>query len=145
VTVQSIKGFLLSRQWRDFADGIEISFWASTSRGPLRIKVPAQQAVCFIDRDQPFDLNAAVQRKEVELKSTAGEPVDALYFKAQRNLKDAASHSENLLHESDIKPADRYLMERFVSAGFEATGTIVEQALFNCAPLWRAPYCSDGR
>ena len=128
MTVGSIKGFLLSRQWRDFADGIEISFWASTSRGPLRIKVPAQQAVCFIDRDQPFNEHTEVQRKEVKLTSTQGKPVDALYFKAQRNLKDAAGVAENLLHESDIKPADRYLMERFITAGFEAAGTVTERS-----------------
>ena len=112
---QSIKGFLLSRQWRDFSSGIESSFWASTEQGPLRLQVPAQQAVCFIDRNQAFQLPAGAKRKQVKLSSTAGEVVDALYFNAQRHLKEASGELQAVLHEADIKPPDRYLMERFVT------------------------------
>jgi len=121
---------LLSRQWRGFSSGVENSFWASTERGALRLRVPAQQVVCFIDRDKPFNLPAGAERKSVKLRSTAGESVDALYFNAQRDLKDAGIDSGAVLHEADIKPADRYLMERFITAGFEARGVIEQRAGF---------------
>ncbi len=125
---ETVRGFLLSRQWRDFAAGIELSFWACSERGPLRITVPQQSAVCFIDRDQAIELPAGARRTSVNLKSTRGNPVDALYFKAQKDLGllHRTEETTELLHESDVKPADRYLMERFVCAGFVAQGTVVE-------------------
>ena len=118
----------MSRQWRDFSAGIEVSFWAWTENGPLRLTVPAQNAVCFVDRDQSLALPAGVQRKPVNLQSTLGTTVDALYFKAQRDLTELQRHPEvgSLLHEADLKPANRYLMERFVNAGFTASGVIVQ-------------------
>ena len=128
MTEETVEGFMLSRQWRDFSAGVEISFWAQTEKGPLRLTVPGQSAVCFVDRNQVLGLPASVLRKEVALKSTAGEPVDALYFKAQRDLT-ALHRSDDfgaVLHEADVKPADRYLMERFITAGFTATGTVIE-------------------
>jgi len=128
LTEELVKGFLLSRQWRDFPAGIEISFWAQSERGPLRLTVPEQDAVCFINRSESPGLPATVKRREVKLKSTEGEMVDALYFKAQRELTALHRSTEfaAVLHESDIKPADRFLMERFVSAGFVAQGTVIE-------------------
>ena len=78
MTEETVEGFMLSRQWRDFSAGVEISFWAQTEKGPLRLTVPGQSAVCFVDRNQVLGLPASVLRKEVALKSTAGEPVDAL-------------------------------------------------------------------
>ena len=133
MTEETVKGFILSRQWRDFSAGIEISFWAKTEKGPLRLTVPGQSAVCFVDRSQALGLPANAQRKEVALKSTAGEPVDALYFKAQRDLT-MLHRSDDfgaVLHEADLKPADRYLMERFINAGFIAQGTIIQLSLIH--------------
>jgi len=131
VTEETIKGFILSRQWRDFSSGVEISFWAQTENGPLRLTVPGQSAVCFVDRKQAVGLPATALRKEVALKSTAGELVDALYFKAQRDLTALYRSADfaAVLHEADLKPADRYLMERFVNAGFIAQGTIIRSHL----------------
>jgi len=80
------------------------------------LTVPGQSAVCFIDRSQVLDLPANAQRKEVALESTAGESVDAL-----------AADSGAVLHEADLKPADRYLMERFINAGFIAQGTVIQR------------------
>ncbi len=128
MTEETLRGFLLSRQWRDFSDGVELSFWARSERGPLRLTVPQQSAVCFIDQSQPLGLPASAQRKQLDLKSTAGNPVDALYFKAQKDLASLNRSGEfgQVLHESDIKPADRYLMERFINAGFIAQGNVVQ-------------------
>ena len=120
---------MLSRQWRDFSEGIELSFWAQTEKGPLRLTVPGQSAVCFIDRNQVLGLPAKVLRKEVELKSTTGELVDALYFNSQRDLTmlQRAADSVGVLHEADLKPADRFLMERFINAGFIAQGKVIQR------------------
>ncbi len=130
MTVQTVKGFLLSRQWRDYSAGIEISLWAHSESGPLHLVVPGQRAVCFTDRDQAIELPANAERKSVKLVSTEGVPVDALYLQAQRDLAELNHRSDVVLHESDIKPADRYLMERFIHAGFSATGVVEQHSGF---------------
>ena len=123
----SVDGFLLSRQWRDLADGVELSFWLATDIGPVRLCVPAQQPVCFVDHSQVIQ-SASVQRKPLSLSALGGEPVDGLYFHSQRAMTELHQQlgASGLLYESDIKPADRYLMERFVCAGVRASGELAE-------------------
>ena len=136
---------MLSRQWRDFSEGIELSFWAQTEKGPLRLTVPGQSAVCFIDRNQVLGLPAKVLRKEVELKSTTGELVDALYFNSQRDLTmlQRAADSVGVLHEADLKPADRFLMERFINAGFIAQGKVIQRNGYRDCLLYTSPSPRD--
>ncbi|WP_376750025.1 hypothetical protein, partial [Stutzerimonas balearica] len=51
------QGFVLTRHWRDTAEGIEVSFWLATDAGPRQVRVPPQEAVAFVP---------AVQRAEAE-------------------------------------------------------------------------------
>jgi len=132
-----VEGFLLTRQWRDSRRSshsggkgdINLSFWAATDNGPLRLSIPSQAAVCFIEREHPQVhqlLSSGANRKAVDLVLMDGGPVDALYFRQQRDLLDARDLGLPL-HESDVKPADRYLMERFVHAGFHAHGQLLQR------------------
>ncbi|NCF26760.1 MAG: DNA polymerase II [Gammaproteobacteria bacterium] len=121
--------FLLTRQWRDMGDRLELVLWAQSDQGPVRVVVDDQKAVCFVERDTPlaeFDAdNRRVQRKALELATLAGEPVDGLYFRCQRDLaaaRDILRGRGVTLYESDLKPNDRYLMERFVNASFSVHG-----------------------
>ena len=123
---ESITGFLLTRGWRDTAKGVELSYWCATEDGPVRLVIEEQEAVCFVDRAQLLSLPRDVRRQARELKLLTGEPVDALYFRHQRDLQ-ALRQTDVALAESDVRPADRYLMERFIAAGLEATGTVVDQ------------------
>lgn len=117
-------GFVLTRQhWDRAGEGVVIRLWLATEKGPLRVVFPEQKAVMFIDRDVPTE---AGTRKEVNLRTLEGRPVDALYFDTQRGLREA----RRTLHdaflsplESDIRPADRFLMERFITGGVRASGT----------------------
>jgi len=124
---EQIDGFLLSRQWRDSPAGVELTFWASTARGPLLLRVPQTESVCFIERSQVLQLPQGCRRQEVNLQLLHGEAVDALYFKQQRELK-ALRQVETRLNESDIKPTSRYLMERFITAGFCAEGVLTQHS-----------------
>ncbi len=147
---QGLRGLLLTRRWRDTERGIELEFWAASARGPLLIKPPPQQAVCFIPNRAAIraSRNRSVTRKPLALLDPAGMPVDALYFTRQADLnaiKDTGSAHELL--EADIKPTDRFLMERFVTAGIVAQGTVSHYPQFteisnaqvhccdSCAPL----------
>jgi len=127
--------FLLTRQWRDVGGGLEVVLWADSERGPVRIVVDDQKAVCFVARDTvlgPADtLGAEVARKPLELETLGGSPVDGLYFRHQRDLAAARAILREhgvTLYESDLKPADRYLMERFVHAAFSVHGEARERA-----------------
>ena len=114
-------GFLLTRGWRDTAGGVELSFWATSEDGPFRIIIEGQQAVCFIERTCDCELPQQATRKPLALRLLGKGPVDGLYFRAQRDLQ-ALRKTNTRLAESDIRPADRFLMERFVRAGLKVTG-----------------------
>ena len=119
----TINAYLLTRQWRDTAQGVELSFWASTERGPINIVIERQKSVCFIERHIALPLPDGVERVPRDLTLLHHGPVDVLYFNQQRQLQ----HLRQLdtpLCESDVKPADRFLMERFIRAAFCINGDI---------------------
>lgn len=119
----SLDAYLLTRQWRDTPDGIELSLWATSEQGPVHIRIASQKAICFIARDEPFALPRGAERKRLELQHLHGGPVDGLYFQHQRDLQQARQCGITLC-ESDVKPADRYLMERFIRAPMIIEGNI---------------------
>ncbi|RYD72606.1 MAG: DNA polymerase II, partial [Sphingobacteriales bacterium] len=57
---------------------------------------------------------------KVELKTFNNNPVHAVYFKSHRTSRDARNLLESngiICWEADIRPHERYLMERFITAG----------------------------
>lgn len=119
---ESIDAYLLSRHWHDTATGVELRYWATSAEGPILILVPGQESVCFIERHRSMELPANAIRRPLKLSLLGGESVDGLYFKQQRQLSDLRAHSSDLC-ESDVKPNDRYLMERFIHAGLNVSGS----------------------
>lgn len=117
----SVTGYLLTRHWRDTDQGIELCFWGATDSGPVRILITGQEAVCFIEQSNQLPTPSRARREQLSLKNLNGDAVDGLYFRHQRDLQ-ALRQQPVVLGESDIKPSDRFLMERFVCAGFEAIG-----------------------
>jgi len=124
--LENESAFLLTRHWNDTPRGLELVFWAKSEQGPLRLVYPQQKAVCFIARCDPLEnLGSGIERKPLELTNMSGEPVDGLYFDQQRRLqqlRDQCRDSSTLLLESDIKPSDRFLMERFITAPLKISG-----------------------
>ena len=125
-----IDAFLLTRQWRDTRDGVELVFWASSDTGPVRIQIDGQSAVFFLEQGTRAPELAEATRRPLEMRTLDGSPVDGAYFPTQRALVEArralGSRSERLF-ESDLKPSDRFLMERFVTGGLRAEGTVVSR------------------
>lgn len=129
--VTTVTGFMLTRSWRDTHNGLEYIFWVHSTDGPIRIRVTGAEAVCFVERDasSSADLPAPDRRREVELCNLNGAAVDACYFRRQNDLirfRDAARTAGIVVHESDIKPADRYLMERFITGGCVIEGNALQ-------------------
>jgi DNA polymerase-2 len=126
VSTDTVEGCLLTRQWRDGAAGLELSFWLATGDGPVRVLLSGERAVCFVDRGARLPRAIACERRPLSLRSLAGDDVDGLYFPRQRDLQDARAACRGAgvaLHEADLKPSDRYLMERFVTGAMAVHGT----------------------
>jgi len=126
---QSVTGYLLTRHWRDTNNGVELCFWGATDQGPVRCQITNQEAVCFMQRSNSMQPPVNARRETLSLQNLDGQDVDGLYFRHQRDLNSLRQHSIEL-YESDIKPSDRYLMERFICAGFEATGDLLTGSNF---------------
>ena len=132
--MHTLRAFLLTRHWRDTSEGLELTLWAASEHGPVRVVLAGEEAVCFVERTA-MAVNGTIdgvpcRRRTLDLTTLEGVPVDALYFRRQRDLVAA----RDLLRargvtpcESDLKPTDRYLMERFVTAGFAARGDVARR------------------
>ncbi|NVK39991.1 MAG: DNA polymerase II [Oceanospirillaceae bacterium] len=127
----AVTGFVLSRQQRDTRDGIELRYWLSTDAGALPVSLPAQEAVLFVREGDEVRVASALAglegwRLEARpLKDLTGAPVAALYcrsLKLFRQVIERLQGAEVALLEDDIRPVDRYLMERFIQGGVEVQG-----------------------
>lgn len=131
--------FILTRQWHETDAGLELTFWLASAYGPLRWRVPDQEAVCFVaDQDSPH-LDRLLRRgnlwrsKSSLLKDFSGQSVLACYCKSQRAVfeaRDKLAAKDIFLLEADIKPTDRYLMERFITGSLRVTGSLSENGGF---------------
>ena len=98
---------LLTRQWRDTAQGLEISYWLATERGPLKVVVHDERAVCFIESDTALAPSISCERRGLEMYTLAGSKVDGLYFREQRALQDARAAMSEL--GARLRPGTRIL------------------------------------
>ncbi|MCZ6829108.1 MAG: DNA polymerase II, partial [Gammaproteobacteria bacterium] len=124
-------GFILTRNWRDSDQGVELEFWLTTPSGPYRLLVPEQQVVFVLPSADTARAGKLLTGKykhsvrELDLLDFQQRPVSAHYFSSQRQLRQArdelqAAGLEPL--EADINPAERFLMERFVSGSLAWEG-----------------------
>ncbi len=119
------RGFILTRHWRDAPEGTEVCFWLATDAGARQLRVPHQDSVAFIPEEQRPLAEALLRReRDVELRPLAlcdfrHRPVMGLYSRSYRRLLDCARLLREAgvdVYESDIRPPERYLMERFITA-----------------------------
>ena len=123
-----MKIFLLTREWNQAANGMELCFWGTTGHQSVKVIISEQHSVCFIQSDQKLDSELAeltFARKSLELTTFDGCSIDGLYFEHQyklRNFAQTAFERGISIYESDVKPTDRYLMERFITGSCEIIG-----------------------
>lgn len=135
-----LEGFILTRQWGESPHGIDLTFWLASAAGPLRLKFSGQEAVCFFpstQRDLVEEILSAVNGWRIaptELKNFEGEAMSALYLKSRRKLFDSRDRLLGQgvrITEADLKPTDRFLMERFITAAISLDGELVPQEGFS--------------
>ncbi|MFO7649156.1 3'-5' exonuclease [Halomonas campaniensis] len=125
------RGFILTRHWEDTPRGTEVTLWLATDEGPLRVRLPVQPAVAFLPVEQRKAAEAllvgepGVTLRELELRDFHRRPVVGLYCEQYRQLlrlERRLGEAGIMLHEADIRPPERYLMERFITAPVAVTG-----------------------
>ncbi|EKM96989.1 DNA polymerase II [Stutzerimonas degradans] len=126
------QGFILTRHWRDTAEGCEISFWLATAAGARLVRVPSRPVVAFIPAHERARAEALLRREaDVQLSPLAlrdfhQRPVLGLYCRQYRRLLECARLLRDAgvdVYEADIRPPERYLMERFITAPVCFSGT----------------------
>ncbi|WP_431022118.1 DNA polymerase II [Erwinia rhapontici] len=118
-------GFLLTRHWRDTPAGSEITLWLATDAGPQMVVLPPQESVAFIPAEQQAAATRLLAGERdwrfapLELKDFRQRPVVGLYCRQQRQLQklDKLLRENGItLYETDVRPPERFLMERFITA-----------------------------
>ena len=119
------QGFVLTRHWRDTPSGIEVEFWLATDDGPQLVRLPYQTSTAFIPRIQLGQAQALLQGeagvefRELALCDFQSRPVTGLYCRQHGLLMDIAQRLRRAgvdVYEADIRPPERFLMERFITA-----------------------------
>ena len=128
------QGFLLTRHWQDADAGVAVDFWLATDDGPRRVRVAPQPAIAFIPQAQreaaEFVLRGERNERGWELRPLdladfAHRPVLGLYCRHYRQLLRLEKRLRMqgvAVFEADIRPPERYLMERFITAPVSFSG-----------------------
>ncbi|NMP15438.1 DNA polymerase II [Thalassotalea sp. Y01] len=126
------KGFVLTRQSRDVARMMQLTYWLQTEDGPVKLTVDGEKAIFFVQTTSVESAKTYLKQaginflsKQLSLKSFAGETVAGFYFssiaafyRAREVLNDAGIKC----YEDDVRPEDRFIMERFINGACEFTG-----------------------
>ena len=100
----------------------------ATDNGPQKVSIAPQQAVAFLPAEQLPQAETVLKNerhieiKPLPMKDFHQRPVVGIYCRSYRqlmNLEKTLKEQGMTLYEADIRPPDRYLMERFI-----------------CAPVW---------
>ncbi|MCP1510468.1 DNA polymerase II [Pseudomonas rhodesiae] len=147
------QGFVLTRHWRDTPAGTEVSFWLATDQGPRFIRLPVQTSVMFIPEAhrKPLDWllkgERDIELRPLQLCDFHHRPVLGLYTRQHRQLMDLEKRLRAAgvdVYEGDVRPPERYMMERFITAPVWFDGTpdgtgALSDAQMKPAPDYRPP------
>lgn len=147
------QGFVLTRHWRDTPAGTEVSFWLATDQGPRFVRLPVQTSVMFIPEAHRKPLDWLLKgERDIELRSLQlcdfhHRPVLGLYTRQHRQAMDVEKRLRAAgvdVYEGDVRPPERYMMERFITAPVWFGGTpdangVLCDAQMKPAPDYRPP------
>jgi len=128
VPMAAVSAFILTRTARDTAQGCELEYWCASPSGPVRVLVQDHEPVFFLERD--LGKVTGARREPLNLATMPGVPVDGVYFTTLRQMRDARESLDRQgvqAFEADVKPEDRYLMERFVRGACIVEGDLVQR------------------
>jgi DNA polymerase-2 len=110
---------------------MDLVFWCQTADGPVQVLITDQESVFFLSQ---LELGLALKllsrssgwrHSSLKLTTFHHQTVEAVYFKSQRRLFEARRLLQQhgiVPLEADIRPTDRYLMERFITGPISLSG-----------------------
>jgi DNA polymerase-2 len=127
------KGFLLTRQAQDRGNSLQIILWLKTGVGVKKLIIDNELAVFFIEEKQVVQAEQLLQQhgillvkqQQLALKTFTQQTVHGFYFKTLGQFyraRDCLKQAQIKCYEDDIRPDDRYLMERFITADIDFIG-----------------------
>ena len=120
----------------------------ATDAGPLKVLLTGQTSVAFVEARHKVAVQtqllalAGVELRELGLKSFQQQAVLGVYAKQFRHMGRLARSLKQVgisLLEADVRPHERYLMERFITAPVSFTGTLDAHGVLLDAHLKPAP------
>ncbi|WLH53829.1 DNA polymerase II [Pseudomonas tolaasii] len=147
------QGFVLTRHWRDTPAGTEVSFWLATDHGPRFVRLPMQTSVMFVPEAhrKPLDWllkgERDIELRPLQLCDFHHRPVLGLYTRQHRQAMDVEKRLRAAgvdAYEGDVRPPERYMMERFITApvwfgGTPDAGGVLCDAQMKPDPDYRPP------
>ncbi len=110
--------------------------WVASGSGRYQLLIEGERPVCFVQtldvdafQDKCLDANLAPQFKTISLSGFDGQLMTAIYCQSLAEYFSVKRTAENCgieLYEADIRPIDRYLMERFIKDGITFLGEELE-------------------
>ena len=130
--MQTLDIFLLTADFRDEKGRCVLEFFGrSTLDRTICLRFPEAQVVFFVQRQASLPtLPGLLGRREIDLVDESQHPVDALYFDTWSHSLRASERcfeSGITVYEGDVRPTDRFLMERFIYGGVRVTGDVSMQ------------------
>ncbi|MNO32443.1 DNA polymerase II [compost metagenome] len=138
------QGFVLTRHWHDTPEGTCVEFWLATDQGPQLLRLAPQPSVAFLPQAQVeharvvLAKETGVELKPLRLRDFEQRPVAGLYCAQHRQLMQLEQRLRSAgidVFEADIRPPERYLMERFITAPVLFTGRADAQGVLCEAQL----------
>jgi DNA polymerase II len=157
--LESVKGRVLTRRTVQFKGQFEgtlaLQYIIATANGAVEVLVPGAEFLSFCHETDLKRLlgadpgtAAAIRAVPLRLKSFEGLEVCGLYARsggAQRQLQRIARDRDVPLFEADLRPEQRYLIERFVALDVEFLGSYAEAVSLPAFPLPSSQQPSQGQ
>lgn len=133
IPVKNYSGFILTRKVHDTARGIIINLWLKTTNGAVNLVIENELAIFFVEQSQVAQAQHILINQrctiekivELSLKTFQQYKVSGFYFKKLSDFyraRELLTQKNIKCYEDDIRPDDRYLMERFITANVAFSG-----------------------
>jgi len=123
--MESEKGFILTSSSTDTGGRAEVCYYGRGESGPFKVVITNPKAVFFTRQESHIPESPGLIMRNLELRTFNGEKVKGLYFDSFDHYYTVRRDLQNkniTIYESDVWPADRYLMERFIHTGVMISG-----------------------
>ncbi len=142
----ALKGRVLSRHVVQDSASFWLHYYVKTEHGPVLVKVPQAEFICFcasVNLKSLLSIPAlgVVKTKELGLYNFDLENVTAIYCQSRQGFRHLIKGAIDLgisLFEADIRPEQRYLIERFIALDAEFMGQYAEKTSSSSLPVFIA-------